>query len=291
MQSDIKKQTFQEVGKMTLTSTINESSLGQVGRFTQPDRSTDANYFVEFLDIVDRIPEMKDVRARSYHQMRIGRGSHVLDVGCGVGTAVGEMADLVGQDGSAEGIDVSEAMISEAMVRNKRRTNVKFSIGDAYTLRHADGMLDAVRMERVLLYVPEREKAIAEMMRVTQPGGRIVVTDVDFDCTAITGKDRALTRKMTSLVADACVHPTSGRELPGVLRAAGLTDITVDQFAVPTPYEFCLHFSKGALRAAAEAGKITVSEIEEWYRGLAELKASGNFYQLWFFVVVGGTVI
>jgi SAM-dependent methyltransferase len=181
-------------------------------------------------------------------------------------------------------------MIREAIARSKHRTNVKFSIGDAYTLPHAGGMLDAVRMERVLLYMPDRERAITKMMRVTQPGGRIVATDVDFDCTAISGKDRCLTRKMTSLIAEACLHPTPGRELPAILRKAGLSDIIVDQFAAATPYEFCLPFSRGALSAAVEAGKVIADETEEWYRGLAELEASEGFLQLWFFVLAGGAV-
>ena len=36
---------------------------------------------------------------------------------------------------------------------------------------------------------------------------------------------------------------------------------------------------------------MTAAEVEEWYRGLAELEAAGDFLQLWFFVIVGGTVL
>jgi SAM-dependent methyltransferase len=265
--------------------------LGQLGKFTQPDHSGNPRYFVEFLELLDRLPELKEVRARSFQQMRISRGARALDVGCGLGTAVGEMADLVGEQGMAHGVDISEAMIAEAAVRRGDRKNVALSVGQAYALPQQDGTFDAVRMERVLLYVTEREKAVAEMMRVTKPGGRIVITDVDFDCNAITGKDRGLTRKMTSLVADSCVHSTSGRELPALLRGAGLEDVTIDFMAVPTPYEFCIHVTQGALRTAVEAGKVTAAEVEEWYRGLAELEAAGDFLQLWFFVIVGGTVL
>jgi hypothetical protein len=117
------------------------------------------------------------------------------------------------------------------------------------------------------------------------------VTDVDFDCTAISSKNLGLTRKMTSLVAEACLNPTSSRDLPALIRKAGLREIAVDQFAVSTPYEFCLHFSRGALSAAVELGKVTVDETDEWYRDLAELEASGEFLQLWFFVVASGTVL
>src|SRR5262249_30101079 len=122
------------------------------------------------------------------------------------------------------------------------------------------------------------------------PGGRVVLADVDAECVAIHSKDRALTRKMTSLLADSFVHPTSGRELPALVRAAGLEGGTVGFMVVPAPYEFCLHITEGALGAAAEAGKVTVAEVEEWYRGLAELEEEGRFLQMWFFVIAGGTV-
>jgi SAM-dependent methyltransferase len=222
--------------------------------------------------------------------MRLQPGASVLDVGCGLGTAVGKMADRVGQNGAAHGVDISETMLAEATLRMQGRTNVAFSPGGACALPYADATFDAVRMERVLLYVPDREKAITEMMRVTKPGGRVVITDVDIDCTAISGRDRALTRKMTSLVADSFAHPNSARELPGLLRAAGLEDVTVDLMAVPTPYEFCLYITRGTLQAAAEAGKVPMAEVEEWYRDLAEQHEAGSFLQLWFFVIAGGTV-
>ena len=264
----------------------------QVGKFSQPDHSDNPRYFIEFLELVDRLSEMRDVRARSFSRMQIQPGACVLDIGCGIGTAVCEMADLIGQEGRSCGLDISEAMIAEANARAQGRDNVGFSTGNAYSLSYADAIFDAVRMERVLLYLRDREKALAEMIRVTKPGGHVVVPDVDFDCTAISGKDRALTRKMTSLVAESCIHPTSGRELPALLRAAGLEDVVVDFVAVSSPpYEFCVHSTLGALRAAVEEAKVTSAEVEEWYRGLAELHASGNFLQLWFFVIVGGTVV
>jgi 2-polyprenyl-3-methyl-5-hydroxy-6-metoxy-1,4-benzoquinol methylase len=87
-QSDTMRRIWQETAKVTLRSSLEERSLEHVGRFTQPDCSVNPNYFIEFLDIVNCIPEMKKVRARSFGQMRIGLGSSVLDVGCGVGTAV-----------------------------------------------------------------------------------------------------------------------------------------------------------------------------------------------------------
>ena len=91
--------------------------MSQVAKFSQPDDSDDPRYFIRFLEIIEAFPESRDVRDRSYQRMGINSGSHVLDVGCGIGTAVSEMAELIGPDGAACGMDVSEAMLEEASAR------------------------------------------------------------------------------------------------------------------------------------------------------------------------------
>jgi ubiquinone/menaquinone biosynthesis C-methylase UbiE len=264
--------------------------LAQVHKFNQPDQSGNPRYFIEFLEMLERNPEVAEMRARSYRQMRFQPGATVLDVGCGIGCAVVEMADHVGPKGSAYGVDISEAMVAEAAARAQGRANVKVSTGSASELPHPDAMFDAVRTERVLLYIPDREKALSEMMRVTKPGGRVVLTDTEIDCSAIYSKDRALTRKMTSLVAEAIPHPTSARDLPALMRSAGFENVTADYFALKTTFEFCLIAMRGTLLAAADAGRTTVGEVDGWFQGLSELNDAGDFLQLWFFVIASGTV-
>ncbi len=264
--------------------------MSQIGKFTQPDNSGDPRYFIKFLELVESFPELQEIHASSLNQMRLQPGASGLDVGCGLGTCVQKIAHRVGPGGKACGVDISEAMVAEATSRANGHSNIEFSKGEAYAIPHGDATFDAVRMERVLPYVADRGRAIAEMIRVTKPGGRVVITDVDIESTAIYGKDRALTRKMTALVADTFAHPTSARELRAVMRAAGLEDITMELMVLPSPYEFCVHTTKGTLHAAVEAGKLTQAEVDEWYRGLTELEEAGDFLQLWFFAIVGGTV-
>ena len=60
------------------------------------------------------------------------------------------------------------------------------------------------------------------MMRVTKPGGRVVLMDTDIDCTAIHSTNPALTRKMTSIMAASLPNPNSARELPALAKQAGL---------------------------------------------------------------------
>ena len=74
------------------------------------------------------------------------------------------------------------------------------------------------------------------------------------------------------------------------MKAAGLEDITTELLSVASPYEFCIQSTQGTLHAAVEAGKVSIEEVEQWYQGLEELEAAGDFLQLWSFVIVGGTV-
>jgi ubiquinone/menaquinone biosynthesis C-methylase UbiE len=265
--------------------------VAQVGQFAQLDKSDNPRYFVDFLDMVDRIPQLPEARRHTYAAMGIGSGSYVLDVGCGPGTAAMEMAELVGESGRVEGVDLSDVMIAEARARCVDKGNVKFAVSGASHLPYADDLFDAVRMERVLLYVHDRERALAEMIRVTKPGGRVVVADVDFEAVATFSRDRLLTRRMTGLIADECVHPASGRELPHLLTSVGLKDVTVSFSALSAPYEFCLHVSSGALRSAIERDKVTQGEVDSWLQKLGFLEDAGQFFQSWPVTIVSGVVV
>ena len=84
------------------------------------------------------------------------------------GPRLRRIADLVGPEGNACGVDISEIMLAEAAARANGLGNIEFTKGEAYALPHENAAFDAVRMERVLPYVPDRIRAIREMMRVTR---------------------------------------------------------------------------------------------------------------------------
>jgi hypothetical protein len=138
--------------------------------------------------------------------------------------------------------------------------------------------------------VPDRLEAICEMMRVTRTGGRVVLLDTDFDCTAIHSSNPRLARKMTSLVAETLPNPCSARELPSLARQAGLKNVTTETFAISTPYEVFLRAIPGSLYQAAERGLAARAEVEEWLDDVVQLNARGDFFQIWHFALVSGTV-
>ncbi|MET7770376.1 methyltransferase domain-containing protein [Nocardia sp. NPDC005366] len=104
-------------------------------------------------------------------------GEDVLDIGCGPGDLVRVMADRVGPDGSATGVDPSPPMIEYATARSI--PSCRFEVCAAQSLTAPDSAYDLVTCTFVMHHIPEqhRRAALAHMYRVLRPGGRLLLAD------------------------------------------------------------------------------------------------------------------
>lgn len=99
----------------------------------------------------------------------VANGERILDVGCGTGSltfALPQAAEI----GEVAAIDFSPVFVAEAQRRN---TDPRISIaqGDACAIPFPNDRFDRALSLLVLHFVPETDKAIAEMRRVVRPGG------------------------------------------------------------------------------------------------------------------------
>lgn len=101
----------------------------------------------------------------------IGRGQQVLDVACGTGV-VAITAAL--QGATVSGLDLAPTLLVEAR-RNATliETPIAFLEGDVEALPYPDAHFDVVVSQFGHMFAPRPERAIAEMLRVLKPGGRI----------------------------------------------------------------------------------------------------------------------
>jgi len=119
-------------------------------------------------------------RQRAARAAGLQPGMSVVDVACGSGALTREVAAAVGPNGSVLGIDVSAAMLRRARTRRPRAGSAvpRYASGDATDLPLADASTDAATIAFGLRNVPDYQRCLAEMARVTRPGGRVVVLEI-----------------------------------------------------------------------------------------------------------------
>jgi SAM-dependent methyltransferase len=94
-------------------------------------------------------------------------GQRALDVGCGSGALVTELAARVGAENVA-GLDPSEPFVEAARAKTP---GVRLVVGSAEALPFADGEFDATLSQLVVNFLADPGQGLREMSRVTRPGG------------------------------------------------------------------------------------------------------------------------
>ncbi len=170
------------------------------------------------------------VRRRRLVRTALGAapGERILDVGCGPGFYCVELADEVGQSGSAIGVDSSPAMLELAARRCAGHDRVELRQGDAVALPVDDSSCDAAVCVQVLEYVADPTVALAEMHRALRPGGRVVVWDVDWATVSMHALDPNLTVGVLRAWDEHLTHPSLPRTLAPRLRSAGFEAVRME---------------------------------------------------------------
>lgn len=102
----------------------------------------------------------------------IGPGQRVLDVGCGTGVLACAAAERVGPQGHVVGLDPNPQMLA---VARRKPGSVVWQEGRAEALPFDESSFDAVISQFALMFVESKPAAIAEMLRVLRPRGRLAV--------------------------------------------------------------------------------------------------------------------
>src|SRR6185369_16496120 len=135
----------------------------EISAFSRVDAATDSRSLVDFLDRT-AAAHFGEINRRSIELLRLHEDARVLDVGCGTGDDVRAMRAAVGPQGCATGVDLSQQMIDEALLRDRAsKLPSRFVVGDARDLPFEDGSFEACRISRVLLHVADAESALKEV--------------------------------------------------------------------------------------------------------------------------------
>ena len=205
-------------------------------------------------------------------------GQRWLDVGCGTGALSQTILQLAAPR-HLKGIDRSEGYVAFAR-EHVRAPQVEFETGQAEALPVETAIYDAAVSGLVLNFIPQPERAAAEMARATRPGGVVAVYVWDY-----AGKMQLMRHfwNAASALDPAAAELDEGRRFPlcqpealrQLFRAAGLAQVEVRPIDIATDFRDFDDYWSPFLGGQGPAPSYTLSLSEERRAALRERIRAG----------------
>jgi len=231
---------------------------------------TDTGTLIRMLDAAETMPDAVALRARSYQLLWLPPGATVVDVGCGTGRAVAELAQ---QGARAIGLDLDPDMLAAA---RSRFPGIDVRAADAADLPLGDGQAHGYRADKVYHILPEPPAALAEARRVLAPGGRIVLLGQDWDTMVIDSDQPDLTRRIVHARADTVPHPRIARAYRNLLLDAGFHEVEVEVHTAIFTEATTVPLIAGHAEAARRTGAISDEQAAAWVDEQTRRAAAGR---------------
>lgn len=186
-------------------------------------------YVIDDADEPQRLERQAQLADLSQHfqHFTLAADARVLEAGCGSGA----MARLLAQRapaGHVTGVDTNPRYLAIAAQQAAAQGigNISFQEGDIFHLPFADHSFDLVWCRYVLQWLEQPDQAVAELCRVTRPGGQVVCCHFDGFGVVHDPVDPALQADAEAFFPTV-IDPFVGHKQYGMLHRAGLRDIAV----------------------------------------------------------------
>jgi ubiquinone/menaquinone biosynthesis C-methylase UbiE len=219
-------------------------------------------------------PEMRAQRRRVIELLAPEPGEQILDVGCGPGHLIGEIADLVAPGGRACGVDLSEQMLALA-----ERTNVELAHVSDTKLPFGEACFDAAVATQAYEFVEELSAALAELHRVLRSGGRVLILDTDWDSLIWHSRDGPRMQRVLDGWRRRVADPHLPRTLAPRLRAAGFDVTRREVFPIfDTAGDERSYSAHQINHLGASATGVPAAVLEDWAAELHDLARAGEYF-------------
>jgi len=176
---------------------------------------TKPNDFIQYVDKLTKSDTIIYLTEKTFNKFNVQNGNKVIDLGCGAGKDLMALGKMTGPEGEVVGVDLSQQMVNVASARVASEKHIKVICGSADKTEYPDSYFDRARCERLLQHVPHPMDFINEMVRVTKSGGKIAVTDPDWESSRVSCPETGF-ESITKAIFFDCkfnAHPSIGVNL------------------------------------------------------------------------------
>lgn len=244
--------------------------------FRDPSR-VPAEDLARFLEHADKLPGFRVIRRAVRRALDVRPGTCLLDAGCGIGLETARLA-AEHPETLVTGLDANRQMLEIARRRtNPGLTNVCWLQADLAALDLPEASFDAIRTERVLMYLAgdRLERALDDLVHLLRPGGRLALFELDYGATILAPgqADDILLKRVDEALHASLPQPLAGRRIPGMLSAWNLREI------VATPFSFAVdeRVWRRIVSDTLKAGPAPDPAVSAWLSEQAGAAARGEF--------------
>jgi SAM-dependent methyltransferase len=231
-------------------------------------------------------------------RLSVAAGEQILDVGCGCGQTLLQLADVTGPSGHVLGVDISPPMLARARERVAGRSNIALALGDAQVYGFTPASFDALYSRFGVMFFDDARAAFRNLRAAARTDGRL-----SFVCWQEMAKNPWAARPLDAVMRllPASALPDMLREgRPGpfflsdparvraLLEAAGWKDVALEPLEMPLHYggaatldeavEYSLQIGPAA-RAMADAPEALKPALEAALReALAPFAGSSGVF-------------
>jgi len=237
----------------------------------------------------------------AYLLPHLNAGMDLLDVGCGPATITADLAERVAP-GRVVGLDAAPGALEAARATLAERdlpAGVELTNGDIMSLPFDDDTFDVAHAHQVLQHLSDPVGALAEMRRVTRPGGIVAVRDAVYSAMTWYPEFEGMELWRSVYMATARANggePDAGGRLLAWAHRAGFTEVTASAstWCYATPADRAWQSQTWAQRCLTSFGP---QAVELGLADSADLETMAEAWRQWggsedaWFVVVHGEVI
>ncbi len=232
----------------------------------------------------------------------IREDANILDAGCGTGEISSRLADLFPR-ARVTGVDIVDAHLELARQEYAElASRLSFERQSIFELTFADGVFDLTVCRHVLHSIPHPKRVLAELRRVTRPGGYLHLIPEDYGMIEFQRRGALDPRDFWHVVPAQFAARTdtdlfAGRNAFTLLRELGFEQITVDYVVVDTARTNRETFARileawrdGYAESIGELTDISRESAVAYFDAMIDNVRDPNGYAVWMVPVVAAPV-